>query len=235
MDDQEQSTRPPSRTNRHRYAEASAHIEERAEAALKRINRYPAALDPSPERRARWLSAAAKMAAAAADFAVLAAEGTEDSFLVGGRHRRRAARFPRRRGRRSVDEAQEHSGTIGYFAIRSEWGNFGASLASGDSDGERGQRLLTPSPRSWRRGLAAEEAPALLRSLGPALRLLRRESGMRQVDTAKQAWVTKAMLSAYENRKRFPSLRSLARILDALDARLLDLAVAVERVQQRQK
>lgn len=83
--------------------------------------------------------------------------------------------------------------------------------------------------------MAAEELPALLRSLGPALRLLRRESGMRQVDTAKQARVTKAMLSAFENRKRFPSLRSLGRILDALDARLLDLGVAVERVQQRQK
>lgn len=83
--------------------------------------------------------------------------------------------------------------------------------------------------------MATEEVPALLRSLGPTLRLLRRESGRRQVDTAKQARVTKAMLSAYENRKRYPSLRSLARILDALDARLLDLAVAVERVQQQQK
>lgn len=142
MPDQEQSTRPPSRSHRRCYADTSLDLEERAEAALERINRYPAALDPSPERRARWLSAASKMAGAAADFAELAAEGTEDAFLEEGAIGDALLVSRAAEAARSVVEAQEHSGTIGYFAIRSEWGDFGASLASGDSDGERGQRLL---------------------------------------------------------------------------------------------
>ena len=73
----------------------------------------------------------------------------------------------------------------------------------------------------------------LLRFLGPALRLMRVRRGMRQSDLAGRALVTKAMLSAYENRRRLPSLRTLSRLLDALDARLLDLGAAVEQVQQK--
>jgi transcriptional regulator with XRE-family HTH domain len=63
----------------------------------------------------------------------------------------------------------------------------------------------------------------LLRYLGPALRLMRLRRGMRQYDLAGRAQITKAMLSAYENRRRVPSLRTLSKLLDALDARLLDL------------
>jgi transcriptional regulator with XRE-family HTH domain len=66
----------------------------------------------------------------------------------------------------------------------------------------------------------------LLRFLGPALRLMRLRRGMRQCDLAGRARVTKAMLSAYERSRRLPSLRTLSKLLDARDARLLDLGVA---------
>jgi hypothetical protein len=117
-------------------------LQERAEAALTTINRYPAVLGVTPERRARWLSAVVKMAGAAADFAVLAAEGTEDAFMEAGAigDALLASRAAEAAG--IVVEAQEQIGTSGYFSVREEWGDFGASLASGDSDGERGQRLL---------------------------------------------------------------------------------------------
>lgn len=73
----------------------------------------------------------------------------------------------------------------------------------------------------------------LLRRIGPALRLLRQQRGLRQVEAARRAGVTKAMLSAFERCRRLPSLRTLDKILAALDARLLDLGAAVERVQQQ--
>lgn len=73
----------------------------------------------------------------------------------------------------------------------------------------------------------------LLQRIGPALRLLRLERGLRQFELAQRTGVTKAMLSAYERHRRLPSLPTLAKLLDALDARLLDLGVAVERARQR--
>jgi transcriptional regulator with XRE-family HTH domain len=72
-----------------------------------------------------------------------------------------------------------------------------------------------------------------LAAVGPALRLLRHQCGVRQVEIARRAGVTKQMLSGFERSKRLPSLRTLAKLLDALDARLLDLGQAVERVEQR--
>lgn len=71
----------------------------------------------------------------------------------------------------------------------------------------------------------------LLRFLGPALRLMRERRDMRQCDLAGRARITKAMLSAYERRRRLPSLRTLSKLLDALDARLLDLGRTVEEVE----
>jgi transcriptional regulator with XRE-family HTH domain len=79
--------------------------------------------------------------------------------------------------------------------------------------------------------LASETLP-LLRYIGPALRLLRRKSGERQVEIARRAGVTKQMLSGYERSKRLPSLRTLAKLLGALDARLLDLGRFVDYVEQ---
>jgi transcriptional regulator with XRE-family HTH domain len=70
-----------------------------------------------------------------------------------------------------------------------------------------------------------------LSGLGPALRRLRMHRGLRQFETAAAAGITKAMLSAYENGKRRPSLKTLDQILAALAADLGDLhhALAVER------
>jgi transcriptional regulator with XRE-family HTH domain len=55
--------------------------------------------------------------------------------------------------------------------------------------------------------------------------------GQRQFETAEAAAITKAMLSAYENGKRRPSLKTLDQILAALEADLGDLhtALALER------
>ncbi|HEX6201783.1 MAG TPA: helix-turn-helix transcriptional regulator, partial [Thermoanaerobaculia bacterium] len=70
-----------------------------------------------------------------------------------------------------------------------------------------------------------------LTGLGPALRRLRMSKGQRQFETAEAAEITKAMLSAYENGKRRPSLKTLDQILAALEADLgdLHLALATER------
>lgn len=70
-----------------------------------------------------------------------------------------------------------------------------------------------------------------LSGLGPALRRLRMHRGLRQFETAAAAGITKAMLSAYENGKRRPSLKTLDQILAALAADLGDLhhAIALER------
>lgn len=72
----------------------------------------------------------------------------------------------------------------------------------------------------------------LLRSIGPALRLMRCKCGVRQVEIARRAGITRAMLSGYERSKRLPSLRTLAKLLDALDARLLDLGRYVDHVEK---
>lgn len=75
--------------------------------------------------------------------------------------------------------------------------------------------------------------PSSLRSIGPALRLLRERRDLRQYVVAERAGVTKAMLSAYENGKRRPSLGTLDRLLAALGADLGDLARAMAHVLKR--
>lgn len=69
--------------------------------------------------------------------------------------------------------------------------------------------------------------------LGRALRWLREKEGLRQYETARAAGITKAMLSAYETGKQSPSLASLEKILDALGADLVDLARALDHVNER--
>lgn len=70
----------------------------------------------------------------------------------------------------------------------------------------------------------------LPQTIGPALRRMRQRRGMQQKQLASRAGITPAMLSAFELRRRLPSIRTLANLLDALDARLLDLGRAVEQV-----
>lgn len=70
-----------------------------------------------------------------------------------------------------------------------------------------------------------------LAGLGDALRRLRVHRDLKQYETAASAGITKAMLSAYETGKRRPSLKTLSRLLEALDADLGDLhrALVAER------
>lgn len=70
-----------------------------------------------------------------------------------------------------------------------------------------------------------------LTGLGDALRRLRVHRDLKQYETAAAAGITKAMLSAYETGKRRPSLKTLANLLEALDADLGDLhrALVAER------
>ena len=70
-----------------------------------------------------------------------------------------------------------------------------------------------------------------LAGLGAALRRLRVHRDLKQYETAAAAGITKAMLSAYETGKRRPSLKTLGRLLEALDADLGDLhrALVTER------
>jgi transcriptional regulator with XRE-family HTH domain len=73
----------------------------------------------------------------------------------------------------------------------------------------------------------------LLRFLGPALRLMRLRRRMRQVDLAGRARITKQMLSGYERRKRYPSLRTLSKILDGLYATVRDLGEVMDEIERQ--
>lgn len=73
----------------------------------------------------------------------------------------------------------------------------------------------------------------VLEGLGDALRRLREKRGQRQYQLAEEAGITKAMLSAYETGKQNPSLVTLEKILDALDADLGGLAEALDYVNER--
>ena len=68
-----------------------------------------------------------------------------------------------------------------------------------------------------------------LGQLGPALRMLRRRSGLQQRQLADRAGFTRPQLSGYERGHHFPSLPSLWRHLDALGATLADLERAMHQ------
>lgn len=69
--------------------------------------------------------------------------------------------------------------------------------------------------------------------LGKALRWLRNKQDKRQYQLAKEAGITKAMLSAYETGKQRPSLETLEKILEALGVDLADLHDALDVVNER--
>lgn len=66
-----------------------------------------------------------------------------------------------------------------------------------------------------------------LTGLGEALVKLRKQRELNGREVADRAGITKAMLSSYENEHARPTLRSLERILDGMDADLGDLAAAL--------
>ena len=71
----------------------------------------------------------------------------------------------------------------------------------------------------------------LFENLGQALRWLRSRQGRSQMEVARDAGITKAMMSAYETGTQTPSLRSLGKVLIALGADLHALQDAL-RLQQ---
>lgn len=73
----------------------------------------------------------------------------------------------------------------------------------------------------------------LLDGLDRSLRWLRQRQKKRQYQVAKAAGITKSMLSAYETGKNDPTLKTLEKILAALDCDLVDLHNAVEIVNGR--
>lgn len=74
--------------------------------------------------------------------------------------------------------------------------------------------------------------------IGSALRHLRLHGGpepRKQLEIAARAQVTRGMLSSYERGHQEPTLRTLGRILDALDADLVKLQWALHRVEPAQE
>jgi len=65
------------------------------------------------------------------------------------------------------------------------------------------------------------------RDLHKALRWLRRSRGKKQYEVAETAGITRPMLSEYETGKKQPTIETLDKILDALDAGLTDLHLAL--------
>ena|SRR5829696_2506231 len=59
--------------------------------------------------------------------------------------------------------------------------------------------------------------------LGAALRTLRQRRGLKQMDLAEKAGLSKGTLSQFETEQREPSLRSLGRLLEALECDLYEL------------
>ena len=71
-----------------------------------------------------------------------------------------------------------------------------------------------------------------LEPFGRALRTLREARKLTQAELARQAGVSAAMISNYENGKETPSLRSLCRILAALACDFSDLDRALTLIRE---
>ena len=79
----------------------------------------------------------------------------------------------------------------------------------------------------------AQAEPLDLSRFGVALRCLRHRQGLTQSEVAHLAGVTKAMVSGYETAGRLPSVRTLARLLGALEADFGDLQEAMEAAGEK--
>lgn len=71
----------------------------------------------------------------------------------------------------------------------------------------------------------------LFEELGHALRWIRSQTGRSQLEVARNAGITKAMISAYETGKQTPSVPTLGKVLTALGANLHLLQDALDLQQ----
>jgi transcriptional regulator with XRE-family HTH domain len=70
-------------------------------------------------------------------------------------------------------------------------------------------------------------------TFGSALTLLRKRTGKKQADIAREASMTKGMLSSYETGRQRPSLESLTKLLAVLEADFHDLQDALDLLANR--
>jgi transcriptional regulator with XRE-family HTH domain len=69
-----------------------------------------------------------------------------------------------------------------------------------------------------------------LRLVPEALRRVRQATGLRQIDVSARSGLSKAMVSAYEGGKAFPSLPSLSAYLGAIGRDLRDFQEALDEL-----
>jgi len=98
---------------------------------------------------------------------------------------------------------------------------------------ERLRKMAGRRPVPEVRPPALPAEPLDLSNLGPALRHLRLTRELTQLEVAQRAAVTKAMVSGYETAGRLPSVRTLARLLGALDTDFQGLHEAIELVGKK--
>jgi len=97
---------------------------------------------------------------------------------------------------------------------------------------ERLRELAGTRPVPEDRPAVTPAEPLDLSNLGPALRHLRLTRELTQLDVAQGASVTKAMICGYETAGRLPTVRTLARLLGALDTDFQGLHEAMESVEE---
>lgn len=76
---------------------------------------------------------------------------------------------------------------------------------------------------------------AVFDGLGTALRLLRVERGLTQVQVAQRCGIGKSLISRYEAEITEPKLASLSRLLECLESDLAELEEALRRVRRHRE
>lgn len=118
---------------------SESRLEDRARAALRRIDRYPEALRLPPEQLARWYSALAMLNAAAAELASLTTKRKPRHLLADGAVGEALLSGCAGVALELLSETREQ---IGDLNLRGKWRQWAEYLASGDECGEEGQELL---------------------------------------------------------------------------------------------
>lgn len=77
-----------------------------------------------------------------------------------------------------------------------------------------------------------ENPPDSLRYLGRALRVLREDRGLKQIELAAAADATESQVSDIERAQNNPGWILIARLLDGLDATAADFADAYQRAER---